>query len=235
MKSGPTLVLEMKLVEAIKGKPDMLVGTRMKDPVNTKDLTVAAWQDLAAGLTNYTAPAVAGADLLPAAQAKLDGTPQGCVRTIDVQSVTAFPIELHAGRLEKNTVRQFALLGQLGLVTIEERPSQNVSYRKYRYTLTAKAEPYFKGKHGLCFARLIAEDIGNISKPFQRGGRTLVSGVLEVFPELPDFALDPRFVQAVAGPQQGLLRAMINAINSGQAMRNKVAFIEAADGWKPAE
>jgi hypothetical protein len=235
VKSGPSLVLEMEMVEAIKGKPDMLVGTRMKDPVSTKDLTVATWQDLAAGLTNYTAPAVAGADLLPAAQAKLDGTPQGCIRTIDLQNVTAFPIDLQAGRLEQRTVRQFALLGALGLVTIEERPSQNVSYRTYRYSLTAKAEPYFKGKHGLCFAQLAAEDIGKISAPFQRGNNTLVTGILDMFPALPDFALDPRFAQAVAGPQQGPLVAMINAIKSGQVMQAKVAFVKTGDGWKPAD
>lgn len=226
--SGPSLVFEMELVEAIKGKPDMLVGTRMKDPTQTRDLTVAAWQELAAELTGYTPPGIPGEELLPAAQAKLDSTPQGCVTTVYTQSVTAFPVTLQAGALDRDTVRRFALLGDLGLIEVEERPSQNVSYRNYRYTLTAMAEPYFQGKHGLCFAKLAAEEISDISAPFKRNGHTYVTGILEASPVLPEFALDPRFAQAVDGP----IRGLINSMKSGQAIQFKVAFVQTDAGWK---
>lgn len=226
--SGPSLVFEMELVEAIKGKPDMLVGTRMKDPTQTRDLTVTAWQKLAAELTGYTPPGIAGEELLPAAQAKLDSTPQGCVTTVYTQSVTAFPVTLQAGAMDRDTVRRFALLGDLGLIEVEERPSQNVSYRNYRYTLTAMAEPYFRGKHGLCFAKLAAEDISDISAPFKRDGRTYVTGILEASPVLPEFALDPRFAQAVDGP----IRGLINSMKTGQAIQSKVAFVRTDAGWK---
>lgn len=229
--SGPSLVFEMKLVEAIKGRPDMLVGTRMTDPTRTRELTVTAWQELAAEMTGYTPPGIAGEELLPAAQAKLDSTPQGCVTTVYTQSITAFPVALQAGALDRDTIGRFALLGDLSLVNIEEQPSANKSYRSYRYTLTAMAEPYFKGKHGLCFAKLIAEDISDVSKPFTRDGLTYVTGILEVFPELPEFALDPRFAQAVDGP----IRNLINAMKSGQAMRSKVAFVQTDVGWKAAD
>ncbi|WP_435686404.1 hypothetical protein [Sedimenticola selenatireducens] len=226
--SGPSLVFEMELVEAIKGKPDMLVGTRMKDPTQTRDLTVTAWQELAAELTGYTPPGIAGEALLPAAQAQLDSTPQGCVTTVYTQSVTAFPVTLQAGAMDRDTVRRFALLGDLGLIEVEERPSQNVSYRNYRYTLTAMAEPYFQGKHGLCFAKLAAEEISDISAPFKRDGRTYVTGILEASPVLPEFALDPRFAQAVDGPVRGL----INSMKTGQAIRSKVAFVRTDAGWE---
>ncbi|MCF8468303.1 MAG: hypothetical protein K9G33_12950 [Sneathiella sp.] len=229
--SGPSLVFELKLVEAIKGRPDMLVGTRMKDPTKTQDLTVTAWQELAAEMTGYTPPGITGEELLPAAQAKLDSTPQGCVTTVYTQSITAFPVALQAGALDRDTIRRFALLGDLSLVNIEEQPSANRSYRNYRYTLTAMAEPYFKGKHGLCFAKLIAEDISDVSKPFTRDGRTYVTGILEVFPELPEFALDPRFAQAVDGP----IRNLISAMKTGQAMQSKVAFVRTDAGWEAAD
>lgn len=226
--SGPSLAFEMELVEAIKGRPDMLVGTRMKDPTQTRDLTVTAWQELAAELTGYTPPGIAGEELLPAAQAKLDSTPQGCVTTVYTQSVTAFPVTLQAGAMDRDTVRRFALLGDLGLIVVEEQPSQNVSYRNYRYTLTAMAEPYFQGKHGLCFAKLAAEDISDISAPFKRDGRTYVTGILEASPVLPEFALDPRFAQAVDGP----IRGLINSMKSGQAIQSRVAFVRTDAGWK---
>ncbi|MEX1034727.1 MAG: hypothetical protein WDZ54_02140 [Sneathiella sp.] len=229
--SGPSLVFEMKLVEAIKGRPDMLVGTRMKDPTRTQDLTVAAWQELVAEMTGYTPPGITGEELLPAAQAKLDSTPQGCVTTVYTQSVTAFPVALQAGALDRDTIGRFALLGDLSLINIEERPSENRSYRNYRYTLTAMAEPYFKGEHGLCFAKLVAEDISDISKPVKRDGHTYVTGILEISPELPEFALDPRFAQAVDGP----IRNLINAMKTGQAMQTKVAFVQTDAGWKAAD
>jgi hypothetical protein len=228
--SGPSLVFEMKLVEAIKGKPDMLVGTRMKDPTQTRDLTVTAWQELAAELTGYTPPGIAAEELLPAAQAELDSSPVGCVTTVYTQSVTAFPVTLQAGAMDRDTVRRFALLGELGLVDIEEKASANVSYRDYRYTLTAMAEPYFQDKQGLCFARLVAEDISDVSAPFERDGRTYVTGILEAVPELPEFALDPRFAQAVDGP----IRKLINSTKTGQAIQSKVTFVQTDAGWKAA-
>ena len=228
--SGPSLVFEMKRVEAIKGKPDMLVGTRLKDPSQTQDLTVTAWQELAADLTGYTPPGIAAEELLPAAQAKLDSMPQGCVTTVYIQSVTAFPVTLQAGAMDRDTVRRFALLGELGLVNIEEEASANVSYRNYRYTLTAMAEPYFQDKQGLCFAKLVAEDISDISAPFTRDGRTYVTGILEAAPELPEFALDPRFAQAVEGP----IRNLINSMKTGQAVQSKVTFVRTDAGWQAA-
>lgn len=228
--SGPSLVFEMKLVEAIKGKPDMLVGTRMKDPTQTRDLTVTAWQELAAELTGYTPPGIAAEELLPAAQAELDSSPVGCVTTVYTQSVTAFPVTLQAGAMDRDTVRRFALLGELGLISIEEEASANVSYRNYRYTLTAMAEPYFQDKQGLCFAKLVAEDISDISAPFKRDGRTYVTGILEATPELPEFALDPRFAQAVEGP----IRNLINSTKTGQAIQSRVTFVRTDAGWQAA-
>ena len=233
--SGPSFTLEMKLVEAIQGRPEMLVGVRRKDALREEELTMQSWQNLAAGLTGYTPPALAGADLLPAAQDRLDSTPQGCVRSIAQQSVTAFPVLLQAGALDRDTVRQFALLGALGLVGIEEKSSQNASYRSYRYSLTEMAAPYFKGQHGLCFAELAAEEISQVSKPIERGGRKLVSGILATSVSLPDFALDPRFAQAIAGPQQGALRSLIAAAQNGRLMQTKVAFVETDEGWRAAD
>ncbi|MCW8907815.1 MAG: hypothetical protein OQL28_11250 [Sedimenticola sp.] len=229
--SGPSLVFEMKQVEAIQGRPAMLVGTRMKDPTRTRDLTVTAWQELAAELTGYTPPGITGDELLPAAQAWLDSTPQGCVTTVYTQSVIAFPVTLQAGAMDRDTVRRFALLRDLGLIDIEEEASANVSYRNYRYTLTTMAEPYFKDKHGLCFARLVAEDIRDISAPFTRDGRTYVTGIQEVSPVLPEFALDPRFAQAVEGP----IRNLINSMKTGQPIQYKVAFVRTDAGWKASD
>lgn len=228
--SGPSMVFEMKLVEAIRGRPDMLVGTRMIDPTQTRDLTVTAWQELAAELTGYTPPPIAAEELLPAAQAELDSAPLGCVTTVYTQSVTAFPVTLQAGAMDRDTVRRFALLGELGLVDIEEKASANVSYRDYRYTLTALAEPYFQDKHGLCFARLVAEDISDVSAPFERDGRTFVTGILEATAELPEFALDPRFAQAVDGP----IRKLINSTKTGQAIQSRVTFVRTDAGWQAA-
>lgn len=231
---GTTVTVEMKSVEAVAGKPKMLVGTRIKDATTSKELSMAAWQELAGSLTG-AGSGPSRKKLMALVQRVFDAEPAGCVRAIDVQSVTAFPVTVEADRLSTATIHQFETLAKLGLfeVSVKKRPPPpgGTGLNAHTYTLTGMAQPYFKGRNGLCFAATKIEDVVNVSEPFQRGGRNYVTAVAKYAAILPDFALDPQFA---AGVRQGEMQRLINAAKSGQPLQAKVAFVETDAGWQLA-
>jgi hypothetical protein len=163
-------------------------------------------------------------DLMQLVKAEYEGTPQGCMHMVAIESVRRFPVQSTGFR--SDTRQDFGVLIANGLVEMQETRPADI------YTLTPAGESFFHEGTGLCFAELSVERLVNVSAPFEERGRTYVTATAEMSVSVPGFALEDRFFQFVRGSLAGFqMRDLLAAKRAGEPYRQEFTFIKQDDGW----